>query len=174
MRVLVLLSFVLSGASRCFAGPEAMQDMHGLTKAISAYCDEAREIRRGQTSWPGLYYRIESPLIPGSPLFGTDYEGDVCIAFYRRYTDISEDGGARIVELYTDQQWFRLCQAMKEYRKNWWKDRMPIPDLDHAEMLSVQFSRFEIAAAIEALITKGWNISADGFRAKWRLAVIGA
>ena len=174
MRFLVLFLFLLSSTFRCLAGPETMQDMHGITKAISVYCDEARELRKGKTSWPCLNYRIESPHIPGSPLCGTDYEGDVCIVFYRRYFDFSDDGQGRKVDLYTDQQWFRLCQAMNEYRMNWWSNRVPIPDRDQVDSLSVQVSRFEIARAIHLLVTKGWGIPADRFRAKWTFAIIGA
>ena len=174
MRLLVLVSFLLSGAFRCLAGPESMQDMHGITKAISAYCNEEIEIRRGKTSWPALNYSIESPLIPVGTLLGISYESDVCIVFYRRYTAYLDYGGTRIVELYTDQQWFSLCQAMREYRKNWWRDRIPIPDRDQVEALSVLVSRFEIPTAIDVLVRKGWNIPAERFRAKWILTIIGA
>lgn len=156
-----------------------MHDMHGIAKAIDAFCDEERKNRIGKSSWRPLDYEIESPLIPASPLFGINYDGayPICVLFFRRYDDYSEDGVKRIVELYSDSQWKSLCEATKEYRDNWLRDR----DVDHkakndrssTERLEISFTRKQIPEAIHRLVTKGWGIPEDTFRARWRQVIVG-
>lgn len=178
MRHLILYLFLLCGAVRCSAGTEDMQDIHGIAKAIDAYCDEERENRSGKSAWSPCTYRLETPIIPGSPLFGISYDSThpICVAFYRQYTEYSQDGDRRIIiDLYSDQQWMELCDAMEEYHKNWLSDRVSdAQDLrDTRDVLPVAFSRQQIPKALECLVTKGFHIPAEKFRARWKKVIVG-
>lgn len=153
------------------ASDETLRELPEIKKRLLTYAQEerAKYAAKPDGPWVPVHYMIDSPMASSQPAFlGICSRGDeIHATFYRRQ---SRGGDPEQWEdLYTPEQWKALYEALAPYRN---AESGP-PDQSGDERLNIAFTSEQAPKVLDLLVTKGWGIPAEKFRAFWRQYTIG-